>query len=127
MADEQQPSEAIERYEKQVSNAPSVITQPTTAPVQTAPQPKQPATQNAPTPQPAQAAKPQHTGPGWKQKLAERWTKLKEFYAECIRVLKVTKKPNRQELTTVVKVSGLGILLIGLIGFLIHLAKELLF
>ena len=40
---------------------------------------------------------------------------LKRFYKECVRVLKVTKKPDNEEFKTVVKVSGLGILAIGLI------------
>lgn len=53
--------------------------------------------------------------------------KFKEFIIECRRVLKVTKKPSRDEFKTIVKISGVGILIIGLIGFLIHFAKELLF
>ncbi|MBW3017766.1 protein translocase SEC61 complex subunit gamma [Candidatus Woesearchaeota archaeon] len=52
--------------------------------------------------------------------------KLKNYLVECKRVLKVTKKPDRLEFTTIVKVSGLGILVIGLIGFLIHMLRELL-
>ena len=43
--------------------------------------------------------------------------KLKSFIVECKRVLHVTKKPNATEFKTIVKVSGLGILIIGLIGF----------
>lgn len=53
--------------------------------------------------------------------------RLKNYLIECKRVLKVTKKPDKLEFTTIVKVSGLGILVIGLIGFLINMAKELLF
>jgi len=49
--------------------------------------------------------------------------KLKTFSAECWRVLKVTKRPDNLEFKTIVKVSGLGILVIGLIGFLIHMIK----
>jgi protein transport protein SEC61 subunit gamma-like protein len=56
---------------------------------------------------------------GWKEK-------LKNFWIECKRVLKVTKKPDSFEFKTIVKVSALGILLIGLIGFIISMAKELL-
>jgi protein transport protein SEC61 subunit gamma-like protein len=52
--------------------------------------------------------------------------KLKDFFRECKRVLKITKKPDKVELKTIVKISGLGILVIGLIGFLIHIVKELL-
>ena len=46
---------------------------------------------------------------------------LKSFVNECVRVLKVTKKPSKQEYKAIVKVSGLGILLIGLLGFVIQL------
>lgn len=41
------------------------------------------------------------------------------FLIECKRVLAVTKKPTGEEFKTVVKVSGAGLLLIGLIGFLV--------
>lgn len=54
------------------------------------------------------------------------WTKLKSFGIQCRRVLKITQKPTKEEFKIIVKVSGLGILLIGLIGFLIHLAWKLL-
>lgn len=51
---------------------------------------------------------------------------IKDFFLECKRVLLITKKPNKDELKLIVKISGFGILLIGLMGFLIHLAKELI-
>jgi len=54
-------------------------------------------------------------------------TKLKSFGKECLRVLKVTKKPNKEEFKTIVKVSGLGILIIGMLGFIIQMARQLLF
>ena len=53
--------------------------------------------------------------------------KLKRFINECIRVLKVTKKPTMAEFRTIVKVSGLGMIIIGLIGFVVQLIKQLLF
>ncbi len=52
--------------------------------------------------------------------------KLKDFFRECRRVLRVTKKPNMMEFKTIVKVSGVGILLIGVIGFLIFMINQLL-
>ncbi|MEM4637793.1 MAG: protein translocase SEC61 complex subunit gamma [Candidatus Woesearchaeota archaeon] len=55
------------------------------------------------------------------------WIKLKSFVNECIRVLKITKKPTKEEFKTISKISGLGILIIGLIGFIIHLIDVLLF
>ena len=53
--------------------------------------------------------------------------KLKSFVMECKRVLLVTKKPTKIEYKTIVKASGLGIIIIGLIGFLIQMAKIIFF
>ncbi len=53
--------------------------------------------------------------------------RFKEFVTECRRVLMVTKKPTNLEFKQIVKVSGLGILLIGLIGFLVQTIKTLFF
>ena len=53
--------------------------------------------------------------------------KFKRFVIECKRVLKVTKKPNSFEFKTIVKVSGLGIAIIGFLGFLVQIIKQLLF
>ena len=53
--------------------------------------------------------------------------KFKRFINECIRVLRITKKPDKTEFTTIVKVSGLGILIIGLLGFIIQMIKVLFF
>jgi protein transport protein SEC61 subunit gamma-like protein len=39
-----------------------------------------------------------------------------------LRVLKLTKKPSREEFLTIAKVAGLGILAIGMMGFLIYIA-----
>jgi protein transport protein SEC61 subunit gamma and related proteins len=47
--------------------------------------------------------------------------RLKSFYKECVRVIKVTKKPTSTEFQTITKVTGLGMLVIGFIGFLISL------
>ena len=52
--------------------------------------------------------------------------KLKRFVKECKRVLRVTKKPSRVEFKTIVKVSGIGMIIIGLIGFIIQIIKQLL-
>ena len=48
-------------------------------------------------------------------------TRLKSFIFECIRVFKITKKPGKEEFMTIVKVSGIGILLIGLRGLLVQM------
>jgi protein transport protein SEC61 subunit gamma and related proteins len=46
---------------------------------------------------------------------------------EYVRVLKLTKKPSMIEYKTVVKVSALGIGIIGTLGFIIYLIKQTLF
>lgn len=53
--------------------------------------------------------------------------KLKRFIKECARVLKVTKKPSNFEYKTIVKVSALGMLVIGFLGFLVQLIYLILF
>ncbi|MBI5066404.1 protein translocase SEC61 complex subunit gamma [Candidatus Woesearchaeota archaeon] len=45
---------------------------------------------------------------------------------DCKRVLKSTRKPTREELKNTVKISGIGLILIGTVGFLIHLVKEII-
>ncbi|MGV8169125.1 MAG: protein translocase SEC61 complex subunit gamma [Candidatus Nanoarchaeia archaeon] len=51
--------------------------------------------------------------------------RLKEFITECGRVLRVARKPSKQEFWTVAKVAGIGILIIGLLGFILHLIDQL--
>jgi len=48
---------------------------------------------------------------------------LTNFIGECRRVLTVTRKPTNDEYKVIVKASGIGILLIGLIGFIIAVIK----
>jgi len=55
------------------------------------------------------------------------WRKIKRFIIECKRVLRVTKKPDSIEFKTIVKVSGLGMAIIGLIGFVIQMIKQIFF
>ena len=53
--------------------------------------------------------------------------KIKAYLLECNRVLKVTKKPTMPEFKTIVKVSGFGMMAIGLIGFLLTMINQVLF
>ncbi len=46
--------------------------------------------------------------------------------SEYLRVLKLTRKPTREEYTLIAKVAGAGILLIGLIGYIIYLLITIL-
>jgi len=54
------------------------------------------------------------------------WNKLKDFWIQCKRVIRITKKPDKTEFLTIVKVSGLGILLIGFIGFIAHMIYQVI-
>ena len=54
------------------------------------------------------------------------WGRLKDFWIQTKRVLRVTKKPDKQEFWTIVKVSGLGILVIGLIGFIFSILNQII-
>lgn len=53
------------------------------------------------------------------------WLKFKDFLSECMRVLRVTKKPGKEEFKVIVKVSGIGILIIGFIGFIVFIIGDL--
>ena len=55
------------------------------------------------------------------------WIRLRGFINESARVLKVTRKPSKLEFQTIVKASGLGMVIIGLMGFIITMLKQLLF
>lgn len=44
---------------------------------------------------------------------------LKHFYKKCVRVWKTLKKPSRKEFEMTAKVSAIGILILGVIGFII--------
>lgn len=47
-------------------------------------------------------------------------TSINQSLKTYLRVLKLTKKPSREEFLTIAKVAGLGILAIGVVGFLIY-------
>jgi protein transport protein SEC61 subunit gamma and related proteins len=52
-------------------------------------------------------------------------TSSKSFIAKCKRVWMVLKKPTHEEFLKVAKVSAAGILVIGLIGFIVSLIMKL--
>jgi protein translocase SEC61 complex gamma subunit len=52
--------------------------------------------------------------------------KLKKFINESIRVFKITKKPSMEEFKVTIKVTSIGVLIIGFIGFLVHLISQLI-
>ncbi|MEM2954536.1 MAG: protein translocase SEC61 complex subunit gamma [Candidatus Nanoarchaeia archaeon] len=51
---------------------------------------------------------------------------LKAKFQEYLKVLKVAKKPDSEEFKTIVKASGLGMLAIGLIGFIIAVIIQII-
>ena len=53
--------------------------------------------------------------------------KVKRFIKETIRVLRITKKPSKEEYVSTLKITGLGVAVIGAIGFIIFLVKQLIF
>ncbi len=53
-------------------------------------------------------------------------SKFGRYVNHCWRVLKITKKPDKFEYKTVVRASGLGIAVIGFIGFILSLVSQLL-
>jgi protein transport protein SEC61 subunit gamma-like protein len=53
-------------------------------------------------------------------KINHKIDELKAFIQQCRRVLIITRKPTRDEFINVSKVTGLGICLLGAIGFAIH-------
>ncbi len=52
-------------------------------------------------------------------------TSTKSFFERCKRVWLVLKKPTKQEFEKVAKVSAVGILIIGALGFLISIIMNL--
>lgn len=51
---------------------------------------------------------------------------MSRFFKECKRVLKVSKKPNKEEYLNFSKVTALGMGIIGIIGFIIALIFQLI-
>ena len=97
------------------------------------------ASQNSPQQEPIkqeeQKPKPQFANPKLqailegKQKFYMPKLKMpnfKEKFAEYGRVMKVTKKPDSEEFKAIVKASGLGIIVIGMVGFIIAMIVQLI-
>jgi len=49
-------------------------------------------------------------------------TKLKSFASQCVRVWHLLKKPDKEEFSTIAKVSAIGLGIVGALGFLIAMA-----
>jgi protein transport protein SEC61 subunit gamma-like protein len=57
--------------------------------------------------------------------MAKIFSQLGTFIAKCKRVWMVLKKPTKDEFTKVAKVSAVGILIIGFLGFIISLVMSI--
>ncbi len=53
--------------------------------------------------------------------------RFRSFLAECKRVLLITRKPSKQEYKDLVKITGLGLLIIGFAGFLVSYLYAIIF
>ena len=51
--------------------------------------------------------------------------KVRRFIREAIRVVHVTRKPTMDEYKTLLKVTGIGVLILGAIGYVVFLIKQL--
>ncbi len=49
-----------------------------------------------------------------------------DFIKLCQRVLHVSKKPGRDEYQNVAKITGIGVIIIGVVGFIVSIAAQLL-
>lgn len=49
---------------------------------------------------------------------------IKSFFNKCVRVWHTLKKPTKEEFEKVAKVSAIGILILGLLGFIIALIMK---
>ena len=52
--------------------------------------------------------------------------KIAEFLKQCLRVLKVSSKPKKREFLLTAKICALGIIILGIIGFIVYAIFELL-
>jgi protein transport protein SEC61 subunit gamma and related proteins len=51
---------------------------------------------------------------------------LKSFVSQCNRVWHLLKRPSREEFNSIAKVSAIGLVLIGLMGFIIAVIMQLI-
>ena len=61
-----------------------------------------------------------------KNSLAETRQGIVDKFKETKRVLMITEKPDREEFSMSAKVTGAGMVIIGIVGFIFYLASTLL-
>ncbi len=52
--------------------------------------------------------------------------KLRELISESKRILRLARKPTKEEFTQMAKITGIGILFLGIVGFIIQLLFTLI-
>lgn len=52
--------------------------------------------------------------------------KIKEFFESAKRIILIAKKPGKKEYLAMAKVVGLGMIIIGIIGFIVRLLMNLI-
>ena len=52
-------------------------------------------------------------------------TSTKSFFVKCKRVWQVLKKPSKKEFKTITKISTIGILILGFLGFFISMIMKI--
>jgi len=50
--------------------------------------------------------------------------KIQSFFSSSMRIFNVSRKPDKREYSTMTKITGLGILIIGFIGFMVKLIVD---
>ena len=98
--------------------------------------PEQPSQQAQPTPQPeTKPAQPKPEiklpidfskihAPTFKMPAGGIINYIKNKLREYSRVLKITKKPDSEEFKAIVKASGLAMIIVGVVGFVIHMIVQ---
>ncbi len=57
--------------------------------------------------------------------MTKLWVATKSFFFKCRRVWHVLRKPSKKEYETIAKVSAIGIVLLGISGFIISMITKL--
>lgn len=57
----------------------------------------------------------------------DAWVSTKSFFLKCKRVWFALKKPSRKEFEMITKVSAIGILIVGTVGFIISILMDYIF
>ncbi|OYT53874.1 MAG: protein translocase SEC61 complex subunit gamma [Candidatus Altiarchaeales archaeon ex4484_2] len=52
--------------------------------------------------------------------------RIKKAYSETRRILRLTRKPKKSEYEETAKITGLGMTVIGLVGFIVFIISELI-